>query len=74
MNAKELVRLHAQLEEGAASRGGKTGGLGFDAKVSKKDKAGKSTSNGKGSQSREFATTTAGLAALASLTLVLLPD
>ncbi|KAL1526421.1 hypothetical protein AB1Y20_015133 [Prymnesium parvum] len=39
MEAKKLASLHAQLEEGAASRGGKTGGLGFDAKDAKAQKS-----------------------------------
>lgn len=61
MEAKKLAGLHAKLEEGTTARGGKTGGLGFDAKDAKRKKQASSKAGKKsmGSQ-REFATTTAG--------------
>ena len=60
MEAK-LARLHAELEEGAASRGAKTGGLGLDAKSLRSEKAAvKALSKHKGGANREYATTTAG--------------
>lgn len=63
-----MAKLHAELEESAASRGAKTGGLGFDAKGAKAEKAAakalnRATSSHGGSKKREFAATTAGAVA-----------
>ena len=61
MEAKKLAKLHAELEEGATSRGAKTGGLGFDAKGAKAEKAAaKALGKKGGGTNREFAATTAG--------------
>ena len=60
MEAKRLAKLHTDLEEGAKSRGAKTGGLGFDSKQAKAEKAAAKAAGKKSGTNREFATTTAG--------------